>query len=42
MVGVSAGALVRAIREDVESHVGDAERSDDITILVLKWKGTAT
>jgi serine phosphatase RsbU (regulator of sigma subunit) len=35
----AAGDLLRRIREDVESHVGGAERSDDITILVLKWTG---
>jgi serine phosphatase RsbU (regulator of sigma subunit)/CHASE2 domain-containing sensor protein len=36
-----AGDLLRAIRRDVESHAAGAERSDDITILVLKWNGGA-
>lgn len=37
---VSASALLRAVRTDVELHAAGAERSDDITILVLKWMGT--
>jgi serine phosphatase RsbU (regulator of sigma subunit) len=41
-VRVSAGTLLRTVRTDVESHAAGAERSDDITILVLKWKGIET
>lgn len=36
----SSRNLLRTIREDVEAHVAGAERSDDVTILVLKWYGT--
>ncbi len=35
----TAANLLQAIRDDVESHVAGAERSDDITILVLRWRG---
>lgn len=31
--------VVRAVREDVRAHVGDAEPSDDLTLLVLRWNG---
>ncbi|HEX4985992.1 MAG TPA: CHASE2 domain-containing protein [Burkholderiales bacterium] len=31
--------LVNAIRDDVRSFVRDTERSDDLTILVLRWNG---
>jgi adenylate cyclase len=33
--------LVSLIEEDVQRHSAGAERSDDITILVLKWNGEA-
>jgi serine phosphatase RsbU (regulator of sigma subunit) len=35
----TAAGLLKMIRDDVNAHAGDAERSDDITILVLKWRG---
>ncbi len=40
----SAGAtealqLVNAIRDDVRAFVMETERSDDLTILVLRWNG---
>lgn len=31
--------LVRAVREDVRAFVGNAEPSDDLTLLVLRWNG---
>jgi serine phosphatase RsbU (regulator of sigma subunit) len=37
----SAGALVKRIREDVEAQAGSAERSDDITIVAIRWLGSA-
>lgn len=33
--------LVRAVREDVRAFVGQAEPSDDLTLLVLRWDGPA-
>jgi CHASE2 domain-containing sensor protein/serine phosphatase RsbU (regulator of sigma subunit) len=35
----TAGGLLKMIWDDVGAHAGNAERSDDITILVLKWLG---
>ncbi|RFP11054.1 CHASE2 domain-containing protein [Duganella sp. BJB488] len=35
------GAVVRAVRDDVRLHVGQAEPSDDLTLLVLRWDGVA-
>lgn len=32
-------AFIKAIREDVRAFVGDAEPSDDLTLLVLRWLG---
>lgn len=32
-------SLVRSIREDVSAFVGDAEQSDDLTLLALRWHG---
>lgn len=37
----SSGALVDALMADVAAHVEGAEQSDDITILVLGYKGAA-
>ncbi|MBV6322003.1 CHASE2 domain-containing protein [Duganella violaceipulchra] len=34
-------ALVQAVRDDVRLHVGQAEPSDDLTLLVLRWNGAA-
>ena len=31
--------LVNAIRDDVRAFVLDTERSDDLTILALRWNG---
>ena len=31
--------LVNAVRDDVRAFVLDTERSDDLTILVLRWNG---
>ncbi|HZV63621.1 MAG TPA: SpoIIE family protein phosphatase [Telluria sp.] len=47
LAGAGAGApaaprdVVRAVREDVRAYVGEAEPSDDLTLLVLCWKGAA-
>jgi adenylate cyclase len=38
-LNASAARLVEAIKEDLDQHSAGAERSDDITILVLKWNG---
>ena len=34
-------AVVQAVRDDVRRHVGQAEPSDDLTLLVLRWDGAA-
>ncbi len=34
-----AAALVASIRTDVAQHVGAAEPSDDLTLLLLRWRG---
>jgi sigma-B regulation protein RsbU (phosphoserine phosphatase) len=34
-----AAAVVNAVRDDVRRFVGDVERSDDLTILALRWNG---
>ncbi len=34
-------AVVQAVRDDVREHVGQAEPSDDLTLLVLRWDGAA-
>lgn len=36
--GTRARDLVEAVYKDVRTHVGQADPSDDITILALKWK----
>jgi serine phosphatase RsbU (regulator of sigma subunit)/CHASE2 domain-containing sensor protein len=35
----SPAAIVQAVRDDVRRHVGQAEPSDDLTLLVLRWDG---
>jgi len=37
--GLGPEALVAAVREDVRRHVGTAEPSDDLTLLVVRWNG---
>ncbi len=39
--GLSAHALVDALRADVLAFAGDAEAADDLTILALRWHGPA-
>ncbi|SFM27410.1 SpoIIE family protein phosphatase [Rugamonas rubra] len=39
--GASPAEVVRAVREDVRAHVGAAEPSDDLALLVLRWNGPA-
>jgi serine phosphatase RsbU (regulator of sigma subunit) len=34
--------LVNAVRDDVRDFVLDTERSDDLTILALRWNGGET
>jgi serine phosphatase RsbU (regulator of sigma subunit)/CHASE2 domain-containing sensor protein len=36
-----ARQLLNAVRDDVRAYVLDTERSDDLTILALHWKGAA-
>lgn len=35
--GLSARAVIELVRADVARHVGDAQASDDITLLVIRW-----
>lgn len=37
--GASAGMVTRAVREAVDAYVADAEASDDLTILTVRWHG---
>jgi len=43
LLGGAAGgdpaAIVQSVRDDVRLHVGAAEASDDLTLLVLRWNG---
>lgn len=39
--GLGPDSLVAAVREDVRRHVGTAEPSDDLTLLVVRWNGKA-
>ena len=32
-------AILQVVREDVRAHVGKADPSDDLTLLVLRWNG---
>jgi adenylate cyclase len=34
-------SLATALRDDVRAFVGQAERSDDLTVMVVRWNGTA-
>lgn len=36
---LTPSAVVQAVRENVRAHVGSAEASDDLTLMVLQWKG---
>ena len=38
-VGPDAAALVGAVVDDVRGFADGAEAADDLTILVLRWKG---
>jgi serine phosphatase RsbU (regulator of sigma subunit) len=35
----AAAELLKRLRDDVQGHVGDAEPSDDLTVLILRWNG---
>ena len=37
-----AGAIVAALRNDVRQFVGETEAADDLTLLALRWHGTAS
>lgn len=37
--GGDPAAIVQSVRADVRLHVGAAEASDDLTLLVLRWNG---
>jgi len=39
--GLSASALVSRLRDDVRTFVGDAEQSDDLVVLIVRWPGLA-
>ena len=39
--GASAAAVVKAVEADVLAFCGDAEVSDDLTLLALHWRGPA-
>jgi len=38
----TAGGVVHALRADVEAFAAGAEPADDLTILVLRWRGPST
>ncbi len=40
-VHATPATIVQAVRDDVRVHVGGAEASDDLTLLVLRWDGAA-
>jgi len=40
--GANASAVVDALRADVEAFAAGAEPADDLTVLVLRWKGPRT
>jgi len=39
---LSAGERVNAVREEVRKYAAGAEIADDVTILVVRWRGPAT
>ncbi|MFO1413928.1 MAG: CHASE2 domain-containing protein [Burkholderiales bacterium] len=39
--GVSAPAVVEAVRGDVAAFAADAEPADDVTVLALRWNGVS-
>jgi serine phosphatase RsbU (regulator of sigma subunit) len=39
---VTAGTLVDALRADVDAFTAGADATDDITVLVLRWRGAGT
>ena len=39
---VTAGAIVGALRADVEAFTAGADATDDITVMVLRWTGPGT
>lgn len=36
---VTPSVVVESVRESVRAHVGDADASDDLTLMVLQWRG---
>jgi adenylate cyclase len=36
---LSASGLLALLRDDVRAFVGNAEQSDDLTLLVVRWYG---
>ncbi len=38
----SASTLVWRLRDDVRTFVGNAEQSDDLVVLIIRWQGLAT
>jgi adenylate cyclase len=38
---LSASALVSRLRDDVRTFVGNAEQSDDLVVLTVRWQGSA-
>ena len=37
----NAGAIANALHDDVRAFAGNAERSDDLTVMVVRWNGPA-
>jgi serine phosphatase RsbU (regulator of sigma subunit) len=37
----SASTLVWRLRDDVRTFVGNAEQSDDLVVLIIRWQGLA-
>ena len=36
-----AGAIATALHDDVRAFAGTAERSDDLTVMVVRWNGAS-